>query len=278
MIEVVLHSGRLSRTVLMPEGWAEINPKQMALVADVLFADLTAEELDVFLVVILSGINKKELRNCSAEVMHNNLIPLIEWAKKECTLTQQLFPVISNKWGADYYGPDSELDNLRLAEYDCAEKELHAWQNTITNNELEQDNNLLYRFIACLYRKSKKNYKPTDTDRREAFNQGAIQINAEKLKKLLPIGNALAIALWYRACKAKISELYAELFEGDDNNQEQSSIDNFPLMRMIAKSGIYGDFEKVEQMYLYTALTELSESLKEQQRIEEQNQQNQSDE
>lgn len=262
----------------MPEDWTEISPKQMALVADVLFADFSAEELDVFLVVILSGINKKELRICSPEVMNEKLIPLVAWAKKECTLTQQIFPVIANKWGADYYGPESELDNLRLAEYDCAEKELHAWQSALNAEGQKPDENLLYRFIACLYRKGKKNYKATDTDRREAFNQGAVQINAEKLKKLLPIGNALAIALWYRACKAKISELYAELFEGEESEQEPSSIDNFPLMRMIAKSGIYGDFEKVEQMYLYTALTELSESLKEQQRLEEQNQQNQSDE
>lgn len=260
MIDLTLHNGKKSRTVALPETWNELNKKQLLLVTKALFSGKPEMEVRTMIAVILADMSVAELRQCTPEIMYKFLIPLGGFIAANCNLTKQLIPTIANRYGQDYYAPSSEFDNLRLGEYDAAEKELYLWLASTQKEEAaEDDYSQLWRFVATLYRPAAPEQKQQD-DRRTPYDQSAVQHHAHKLRKICKIETALAIMLWYKGCRGYLAELYNELFASEKRSDEEAAYpDNFPLMRMIAKEGIYGDFDKVEQLYLHTALRELED-------------------
>lgn len=264
MIKLILHNGRKSRSVALPETWNELNKAQLLLVTKALFSGKPDIEIRTMIAVILADMSVAELRQCAPEVMYEFLIPLGEFLATNCNLTKQLIPTIANPWGQDYHAPSAEFDNLRLGEYDAAEKELYLWVASLQKEDgKEPDYNQLWRFVATIYRQAAPEQKQQD-DCRAPFDHSMVQHHANKLSKICKIETAMAIMLWYKGCRGYLATLYSELFaseEGSDTEEEYP--DNFPLMRLIAKEGIYGDFDKVEQLYLHTALRELEENMKE---------------
>jgi hypothetical protein len=160
------------------------------------------------------------------------------------------------------------LSNLRFTEFDFAERALHAWHEDTSNM------NLLFRFLATLYRPAKKDYDlelNTDGDVREAFNPNLTERYAADLMQHLSPAYAYATVLWYKGCRRFICGQFPEVFQqpASDTSETVEEPAYFGLIRAIAKEGIYGTFADVEQMYLYTALVELVEAAKERQALEQ---------
>lgn len=268
MLELVLHSRSATRKVQVPENWQELSAKQfIAIVGSLNLKTLSLSELHVRLVVILTQMNVIELKECAPELMYEELIPMCQWPTEQaCDLVQQLIPFVRGAYYERYYGPDSELDNLRLAEYDAAEKNLYLFQELSKKGE-DEAVLYLYHFVATLYRRAKR--PAADGDRRKAYNGNDVAKRAKRMMKSVPMNTALAIVAWYMACRNKIAKSYPEIFGADASllDGTQAMPDNFPLMRMIAKEGVYGDFDKVEQLYLYTALADMVEQINESERL-----------
>jgi hypothetical protein len=240
----------------MAETWNELNDSQIVRIAAALFEDLSETDLNLRLVRILLDYRYKEMTHTEPEVMVEHLFPLVEWIKTECNLTEQKIPYISRWFGLrKYYGPSSALMNLRFCEWDAAERAMYEFSTS-------KSTDALYQFVAVLYRPARKSpMKETDdvSDKREPYNYSKNESIANALKKIVPLRQAYAILLWYKGCRQYINSLYPSIFSpaDEDSDMEEQQPFLFPLMRSIAKSGIYGDIDKVEQLYLYTTLEEM---------------------
>lgn len=254
MITVNIHTNNAIRSAEMPEQWNELSDLQVMRIAAALFEDLDEWALNMKLVRILLDYRYKELMQTDAEAMVEQLFPLVEWVKTECNLTEQKMPVVRRWFGLrNYYGPSSALLNLRFCEWDAAERALY---------EFHQDKSAasLYKFVAVLYRPKRRTaYLPTDdiSDKREPYNYSKTEGIAKSLQKIMPLRQAYGILLWYKGCRQHIQQLYPSIFAGSGEATDEQQPFFFPLMRSIAKSGIYGDLDKVEQLYLYTTLEEM---------------------
>lgn len=252
MITLNLLKHERSTQFSVPESWNELDGKQLLQVAHCLFGGFTGDELRLRLLVILMGLPYELLVRLAPEIIQEQLYPLMDWMiSGECELTKQLLPRI-----ASFVGPEECLYNLRMIEFAQAESELASWYQ-------EKDINNLWRFVACLYRP--KRWLAVSKDKRTPFNQDKIEIHAQRLQKL-PVKYAYAVLLWYRGCMNFLKKCYPEVFNPGDTTSDEGEAQSAPmfrLMRAIAKEAIYGDFDKVEQLYLYTALEGLQASIDE---------------
>jgi hypothetical protein len=240
---------------MVPEQWSELTTEQAANIAYILFTEEEVIAQQVKLVHVLMGANKAHFMQISPEVMQHELFPLTDWLRNEYDLLQNPLPMLESEDG-NLYGPADELGNLLALEFDNAEYALERWSADMNNLEP------LYEFMAILYRKAKKGYdmvKDVDGDVREVYNPNLNAYNAKIIARDVAQKYIYLVLLWYRACRAKWMVDYAPVFEGDgtDNAFPSSVGGYFPLLRSIAKEGIYGDFDKVCSMPMNTLLSEM---------------------
>ena len=250
MITVHLH-GRSNRIGEMPESWDELDPTEFSRVMGILASGATKHVAAVKIAALLLQLDARDMREIDSQTMIDEVLPLVEWTFTPPDQTRQLYP---NKRG--WYGPASNFANLRVSEFDSAEKELWEWKAT-------KDDQHLYRFLAILYRKvpfflRKWNFfvriDDEEGDRRPRFDATNLSRNAAKLQRVFNEREALAILAWYQACKKELFASFPELPTGEASDDRP---EYFQVMRMISKEGTYGTFDQVEQLYIYNVFMEL---------------------
>lgn len=275
MINLILqkYPGSIDRLEIpVPEKWDELTGDQLGIIAHALY---TERNLMVANTRIAHAFIGDIIKHIDLEIIIENLFPYIEWVRKDEDFIKQLLPCINfkdKKNTTTFYGPSDGLFNMVMIEFDFAERELYAWHQDKSNLTL------LYRFVACLYRPGRDNYNlavDPDGDCREQFNDNLIEQRAEYLVQHLPEHYAYGIMLWYKGCREFMMQQFPRVFKksapGEEEKREESDQQPsyFELMRMIAKTNVYGDFEKVERMYTYTALREMDCTIADQERMEE---------
>jgi hypothetical protein len=266
----------------VPASWRDLEPAQLAKVADLSDKNLSIHEFRIALLKILMGITvskKKEfvIHNVTYYyfnhgITHEFLISEIDiafitsafdfmfqkTAKDESddvyTLhyneVRNLLPAINTPIGL-MYGPCDGLSNLLLSEYIHAET---AWGNFRKTGKYH----FAVRLFAILYRPEAKG---TDTsspnftgDRREAFNDFLL---AERTGALMATerGNVAIVVMWYEACREFINRKWPEVFEGGTQTTEKT--DPFTGFMKMVNSLANNDVtqvEKVRQAYLYDVM------------------------
>lgn len=279
MIHVVLHKDpfKEGRECLVPERWEELTGEQLAEIAFILYSDADHIAKLTRCTRVLLGVSGDYFATIDPEVILEELVPLAMWVQEEVDLTEQLLPELK-AGGQVYYGPHSALGNLRFVEFDFAERALFEYNMSRTREAL-------YRFVACLYRPmvtipegvaDREKWIIAQGDKREPFNDNLVEHYGKFLQQYLPPRYAFAALLFYKGCRKHLVELFPMVFDSTVIQQQADGEDQevkpaaeshepsyLPLMRMIANAGTYGDFDKVENMYLHNALFEM-----EQQRIE----------
>lgn len=265
MITINVHKhfdSRDSSQVYLPESWDELKGEQLLNVAEALYKYPEADERHAHICRALIG---KQVRTLPPMTLLTDIFPLIQWVYEPPTFTIQKIPAIRAGFRT-YYGPETAFYNIRLIEYDFADRELYQYLHA---REQGQDGaeQFLWRFVACLYRPGKWLYnrkKDKDGDVRIKFNENTLNWHAGILRRNLPAGFAYAVLLWYKACRKFITVQYSRVFDGteDENYQPVDELPNhFNLMRKIAEKGTYGRYDEVEQLYLHTALLEIEKSI-----------------
>jgi hypothetical protein len=270
MIAVHLHNSERQRlkiySVNVPEQWDELSKKQLLEVANILQMETNTYKLQVRLVKALCTLKKYWLIPMDAEVFLNDLMPLVAFIQTDCDLTEQLIPTLRlNR--VKLYGPKSFLRNLKLGEFDAAERALFKFNQEPTNTLL------LLQFVAIIYRLPKHRYNfrlDRDGDPRQDFNSNIVEYWAAQLAKAYPDYYAIAIMIWYKGCRNYIINRFSHIFSSTEDSEANEQPAYFELMRAIARKGIYGTFEQVENMYLYTALHEITCAMEEKALMEEQ--------
>lgn len=265
MISILLHTDFEGgqKEYLMPDSWAELTGAQLVQVAGILMSEQDELTTDALLVRALLPISDEVRKKIPATAVMESLVPEVQWLKKACDCAVQKLPVIG-KGMRRFYGPEDQLNNLRLIEFDFTERAMAIWHNDRGNLSL------LWEFVATIYRPKKwKAYILPDTsgDVRIRFNDNTIAKRARWMQRHLPLSIAYAVLLWYKACREALIELYPLVFQKSIESAEEGTVSNIPsyyaIIRMIAKEGHHGDFEKVEHMFLCNALLEMEEAIME---------------
>ena len=270
MIALNLHSAYKSRMrfcqVNVPETWNELSREQLIAVAKVLLTEQNPYKRDVLLVKALVDVRRFWFQKMNPETMLDELIPMVQFIKNETELTEQLLPYIPfNR--QKLYGPKSHLQNLRFGEFDAAERALYEFSKDQTSAVA------LWRFVAILYRTPKLHYdrvKDAEGDCRSDYNENLVEYYAQILKEQQPMELAIAVMIWYKGCRNYILNRFDEVFSGENKSDEVESPAYFGLMRKIAERGIYGTMKEVEQLYIYNVMAELCETIKDNEAMKEQ--------
>ncbi len=164
-------------------------------------------------------------------------------------------------------GPDDDFNNITGDEFVFSEDFYFAFINS-KYEDLDGLNNL----VAILYRHPKKNYDrkiDPDGDAREPFNQNVAIHNSRSIIKHLPIAFRVAVFHWYNACRKKMIAENPDVFTGGNGDTPKYGL--LSMMRVIAESGIHGDFDKVQKMYVKMWMMELNEKITEAENIKKAN-------
>jgi hypothetical protein len=177
---------------------------------------------------------------------------------KENTLTKNLIPFYKG-----FAGPSDQLGNVRMGEFCFSEFYFLQYKH----NSLDKDLDLL---VATIYRPRKHwlfyNYRKNfEGDFRKPFSPHTIRYYAEDIAKW-PRHVKLAIYHFYEGARAEKILGNPKVFDSSDG--EESLYGLWSVMRSIAKSGHFGDLDKVQEQYIDTMLMELNETVAEAEKIE----------
>lgn len=241
------------RKIILPGSYNELSARQMIAIAALLQLQESEDVLRLKALQILSGYG--QLRFClfpadlKARIIEN--VSLIDWVFKENTLTAQLLPEYKG-----FHGAKGEFDNTTLAEFHFTEV---AYQEFVTGEEKEKELNTL---IAVLYRKPKFLYnkkQDKDGDSRQHFNANLLPYNSRKIADW-PLNVKLAILMFYDGCRQHLASSYEAIFKGRTGGDNKAGM--FSIIRGLAGTK-YGDFDKVEDLNIHTALSDIEEQMAE---------------
>lgn len=240
----------IKKSVTIPEAVEELSGKQLIGIAQILATEKNkfTASLKALRVITRLGFLQFLFLTAEAEL---NCIQHIQFVFEELKLTKQLIPKYKNGlFGRELHGPKSDLENLTLSEFFFSE----IYYSDFVNNK--EASGSLDQLIAVLYRPAKKNYNTRldkDGDIRIDFNANTVNYYASKIKKC-PIGFKHAVLIFYDGCREKIKLNNPNIF-GDGGEDNHTGM--YGLMRGLAGPK-FGEMEKVEKMYLHTALLELN--------------------
>lgn len=172
-------------------------------------------------------------------------------------LTKQLITAYDS-----LYGPADNIGNVSMGEFTFAEHYFMGWQ------ENRDDEELLNRLVAVLYRPCKRKYdfkKNAEGDCRIPFNENVSAYYSDAVVSGWSKHVKMAIATWYAGCRQQLVDDNPDVFGG---NGEAGKYGLISIMRSIAKDGVHGDFESVEKKSVHLMMIELNEVVEEGKRME----------
>jgi hypothetical protein len=252
----------LKRKLILPSSLEQLSAKQFIEVAAILFTGGDELKCQVKVLKILSGISSFRFVLLKPEVI-NRAIEHLNWVFQETNVTKQLIPCYKG-----YHGPISGFDNLRMKEFHMSEMFYRELVSENPDNANESLNNL----VAVLYRLPKKGYdkkRDPDGDIRIDFNHNELPFYSKKIDKW-PLKVKQAIFLWYDGCRQELIDNNPMVFKEPSVSDFESQFDTglYGVMRSLAGDKL-GPVEKIESMYVHTAMLEIG-MIKEEEKFIEQ--------
>jgi hypothetical protein len=243
-----LYYNRTLNKIVIPEKWNELSKQQLLKIVALFNSAITEPELACDKALyILSGRSLYSFLRIPVDIrmtMHEHVM----WVFEEQSLTEQLIPKYDG-----LYGPDSEFNNLQLAEFHHAEMACYRYIH-------EKDEDALNELIAILYREPKKKKKynrkrNAEGDLRIPFSFAEIEWHKRKVKHW-PVNVKQAIMIGYDACRQMIVRDYHAAFNSDEINTKDYFDGMFGIIRNLSGDK-YGSFKDVEQLLVHNAFMEV---------------------
>jgi hypothetical protein len=260
---IICESSQSRRKYKLPESFNELTRKQLVRIAGLQLSD---KHIDVAMIEIMRVLlNMSHLRyTLLRPEIKERLLTYCTWVISENTCTAQLIPSY-RRWCSPhkFYGPDSELDNLKMAEFHACEVSYRKF--------LEGRDGALDELISILYRPAKPRYdhrKNIDGDVREKYNGNTVKYRTRIVARW-PADIKQAILLFYDGCRMKFIKDHPIVFAPakEDETEDDQFHGMFMMIRGLAADGKYGTVNDVEDLYVVTALNEVTQLLIEQQKL-----------
>jgi len=232
-----------------PAAWNELTQCQLITCLRIIESNWPEDRKRIALIKCLSGIGWLRFIFCNMREV-SEFFYLADFLYEENTLTKNLVPVYQ-----DRYGPGDFFQNLVVSEYVFTENHYHLYKE----HAEEKDLNCL---IGILYRRGKSriayNYSENKAgDLRRPFNDNMIEKYARDVKHW-PAEIKRCILHWYEGCRQQLYNHYHDCFGGSGEPVKRGMLS---LVVMMAETGTFGDFEKVEKLLLHNFFIGLSENI-----------------
>jgi hypothetical protein len=243
------------RPFSLPERWEELSSEQYIKAVALLHSNANSDEKILRALQLL--LNKSDF---TFKLMKKDIIVRLlddaVWIFSTPAPTKQLLPKYKN-----YYGPESDFDNLTLVEFHHCEMAYYQFVK-------EKDDDQLTTLVANIYRHKKFNYddkKNMDGDVRERFNVYTVMFNESEIKHW-PQYVKLAVLMWYDACRQHLEKMYPLAF-GNKKMAQHGFMGLFDMIRNLSGTR-YGTFAEVEQMFVHNAFAEIIAAKREEMELE----------
>jgi hypothetical protein len=262
MVDLIYH--KKQKKISIAQSWDEITAEQYINIVKLLHAGITDEDMALDKALyILAGRSLFSFLRIPLDI-RMRCYDHILWIFKKQEITKQFLPFYSG-----LYGPESEFNNLSMAEFHHSEMAYYRLTHEEDEDEMAD---ALNELVAILYRGGKpmpydKN-RNSEGDMRIPFLFGDIDWHKKKVKRW-PMHVKQSILLWYDGCRQLLITEYPTAFKGD--KADDGYFDGmYGMLRSIASDGKHGNFEKVEQMLVHNAFREIVESIEEAKELERQ--------
>jgi hypothetical protein len=241
----------------LPSKWDELNKVELLYIGNnwQKWMELAQNKEDlnkakVYLLLSLmrcSGKKKVEIVKYVADMNDDEILKmcrLIDFVFEDCTLTNQLVPVVKSFF-KELYGPAAKLSNLTFGEFIFTEKYFENYFKHKKPIDLVKIAAVLYRPIV-----SKKHKARVAFDNRFDFNA-----NVKLVNEIVSIGELNAIFLMYLGCHKMFEQLYKGVFGGKGGNSK--NIANYGLMNVafgLADMGGLGNINDIQALNVHVVL------------------------
>jgi hypothetical protein len=249
----------------MAENFSELTAGQLCRIAGLLLSGMDQDTARLEALRILLRMNRLRFYFLNLG-LKTQLFDQVEWLFEKNQVITNLIPSYRRNLSVRLYGPKQKLINLRMSEFHACEMRYRMI--------LDQVPGALEELIAILYREPVPGYdrkKDSAGDIRQPYNGNTVPYRAGLIRRW-PANVKYAVLLFYDGCRQLIIDQHPEVFTSGDqdtiSNEDQFQ-GMFMMIRGLAADGKYGTFEEVEQLYVYTALNELTQLIQENKEMEE---------
>lgn len=224
-----------------PESWNELSTAQAIKCMAVLLHGYNVDQAYLQFIRILSGCGWYNFFSTKKAHLQQYLY-LCDFLLNPTSLTAQLLPRYNG-----LVGPAKDFDNLRMNEYAYAQSFFEDYRDN-------ENKEALHKLVATLYRPAGGD---DAEDVREPFSEFKMLMRVRQVSQWPPHVLEL-VYLWYGGCYSKLMEYAKNIPTSGDAQPALHGI--VSIMRNVAREGTYGDFEKVERLYVKMFFMELMES------------------
>lgn len=249
-------------TKQVPSTWNELSRKQLLRLLAELYGSAQDEGLRLRLLSVVTGFRLPVLTGLPADVLAQ-LLPLVDFVTSEDhLLTAQLLPTLRlpgrhrTEPAVTWHGPARSLSNVPFGEFIFADTYFIQYSRYHRPEHLD-------RFLAVLYRPSKRNPNPEapdwNGDVRVPFNENHLE---HRCKLLAGVNNQLeklAVLTWYRGCRAQLATEFPDVFAAAEETAGPQKPPEWDRVLRKLSGGAFGTVQQTAGQPLRLILAEMQD-------------------
>jgi hypothetical protein len=255
-------------TKQVPSTWNELTRKQLLRVLAELYGTTQNAGTRLRLLSLVTGFRLPLLSGLAPDVLAQ-LLPLVDFITSEDhQLTAQLLPTLRlpgrhvTEPVAVLHGPARSLSNVTFGEFIYADTFFIHYHRTLQRVRLNNSSAHLDKFLAVLYRPSKRNPDPEaddwNGDVRVPFNENHLERRAPRLAPL-PEVEKLAVLTWYRGCRQQLATEFPNVFaQAEETTVPQQAPQWDKVLRKLS-GGAFGAVQQTAGQPLRLVLAEMED-------------------
>lgn len=246
----------ITRSYVGASKWNELTESDLIALAKASEYGLNIAKSKMLMAIKLYKIDYKSFMNLSHENKYH-ITKLCNFLFEKCELNRWVIKKIRIGLRS-YYGPEDYLSDLTGAEMAWLEAKFSDYQKDFKLSVIDE-------IIAILYRP-----KPLFSSKRLPFSEELAEKTLKRVK-LLPRAVKLAIFLNYKGCRNYIIDMHPVIYSGESTSSTKKNHSKSvwePVLRKIAKTGVFGDYDSTKKQNFYTILAELTDMILESQELQ----------
>ncbi len=265
MVSIQLYQpGGINQQIEFPEEWNELTTDEVESIAKVMLSGFDDINL------IKAAFFKEILRHrCCSDEMYDRLdpdqavvdgLPLIEFILSGNQLSKQPYPVIIIE-GRNFYGPESDFDNLQCGEYEDADIPYLRFLETTDPIHLAEMAAILYRPKGTPY----ITYS-SQSDKNELYQADRFTRQFEKL----PPWQLYSIYMWWTGTKTVMQQIFHHVYEKGSGKNEEVDYMAFTKCIHAAAGPKNGTRDQVRRTEIKAILFDMDEEARKAKELEQQ--------
>lgn len=236
--------------------WNELTESDLIALAKASEYGLNIAKSKMLMAMKLYKIDYRSFMNLSHENKYH-ITKLCDFLFEKCELNKWIIKKLRIGFKT-FHGPEDYLADLTGAEMAWLEAKYSDYQK-----DFKQD--LIDEIIAILYRPKKLFAKKRMPFSEELAEETLLRV------RLLPKAVKTAIFLNFKGCRNYIIDTHPIIYSGESSNNTKKNHSKSvwePVLRKLAKTGVFGDYDSTKKQNFYTILAEVTDMIVDSQELQ----------